>query len=51
MSVQGKLYIESLCMEVQEVVMHGLLMSCDTQCENDADTHYNNRESDDDSDG
>ena len=29
---------------------HALCL-CNTQCENDADTHYNNRESDDDSDG
>lgn len=27
------------------------LCLCNTQCENDADTHYNNRKSDDDSDG
>ena len=27
------------------------LCLCNTQCENDADTHYNNHESDDDSDG
>ena len=27
------------------------LCLCNTQCENDADTHYNNRESDDDNDG
>jgi len=49
-SVQGKLLIESLFMQVQELAMHGLCL-CNTQCENDVDTHYNKRESDDDSDG
>ena len=47
-SVQEKLLIESLFMQVP---CHARTYVLATQCENDADMHYDNRTSDDDSDG